>query len=88
MNNSEIALGKHKLTESASAQEWSTRVNHFLVNVNPSLERKYTGETLSNFLLDQIPESLQVDRRRVEDKLIGDGKYPRCPTLTTCTRRS
>ena len=39
----QLALDKHLLTESASAQEWSTRVNHFLQNVNPNLDRPYVG---------------------------------------------
>jgi hypothetical protein len=54
---------------------FSSRVNGFLVNVNPFLERSYSGASLSKIILGQLPQSIAGEVRNLRRALQRDGVF-------------
>jgi hypothetical protein len=84
---------KNRLKDGCTATEFSARVRQFVHYVNPYLQRKFTGEDIGKFIIEEImPEEYSEAGDRIRNKCEEEGELDdeekvesRC--LTTIVKR-
>ena len=66
---------KHHLSNGATADEYSKKARAFHLKINPNLAQPYTGEDISEYIIDLMPSDLRESGRRLTAQMKRDGTY-------------
>ena len=66
---------KHPLSNGATADEYSKKARAFHLKINPNLAQPYTGEDISEYIIDLMPPDLRESGRRLTAQMKRDGTY-------------
>ena len=72
-----------KLADGCSEQDFSDKINHFILHINPYLTRKYEGEELGEYIIELLPASRTSDGLALMRELRRDKKLNDPTAVTT-----